>query len=411
MLSGPSPLDIRLCEYESIKTSDLTRDQAEALSQQFGSYIDVRPDWEPGRYELTAKQYVGTIVLGDVRIFIQPKVPVENLFYMLTYAYRLPEFRREEAGLGVSEDLFEFIVRIFVRQVEALVRRGIYRSYISYDENQPFLRGRLLMADHLRRNAVQVQRLYQRINEYTADILENQILKFTLWQLSWRDYRQPELRQDLRRTLSAFSEVSLAPVVSSMCDQVIYTRLNSAYRIPIHLARLLLQHLSPEVRPGETPFMAYLFDMNKVFEQFVARFLQEYFATDPMFQVKTQDPIPLDDEHKETGIPDIVLRKNGLPYLVLDTKYKVFKGKPEEADRNQMFMYCHALGLAQGILIYANDRPISYQGHFPQVTIRALALSLSGSLAEFRERCRKFADDLKALAQEPVIGMSTHASP
>ncbi len=404
MSDRPPPVKICLSEYESISTSDLTREQAEALREGFGEYITVRPAWEPGRYELTAKQYVGIIVLENVRINIKPKVPVDNLFYMLTYAYDLPEFWREEAGLEASEDLFEFIVAIFVSRVGDLVRRGLYRNYITYDEEHTFLRGRLLMAEHLRRNAVQPQRFSQRIHEYTADILENQILRFTLDWLSRLNYRRFEqLRQRLRRTLSAFGEVSFIPIRPEMCDQVSYTRLNDAYRWPISLARLLLQHLSLEGRLGEVPFAAFLFDMNKVFERFVARYLEDYFATHrPECQVKSQCSIKLDDERKESGIPDIILQKNGQRCLVLDTKYKGFNGAPEEADRNQMFMYCHALGLSHGILIYPNDQPISYRRQFQHVTLSARALSLAGSLDEFEQSCKDFAEELaQVIEQQP----------
>jgi len=407
MSSRPPPVELK--EYGDPKTVQLAPEQAEALKDKdrFGEYIDIDPAWgEPGSYELRAKQYVGTIVLGDVRIVIWPKVPVENLFYMLTYAYDYDLLKPfpEEADLEVS-DLLEIVVRLFVRRVEDLVRRGIYRSYITYDDNHTFLRGRLLMAEHLRRNAVQVQRFYQRIHEYTADVLENRILRFTLEQLLQLDYRRPELRQHLRRALSAFGEVSFTPIRPEMCDQVIYTRLNSAYRRPISLARLLLQHLSLEERPGEVPFVTFLVNMNRVFERFVTEFLKEHLNIQDQEEIRLNSE---EDKEEEVGKPDIILLRNGQRCLVLDTKYKKFDNNPDEADRNQMFMYCHALNLPQGILIYPHDGPISYERHFQHVTIRAWALPLSGSLDEFREHCQKFADDLRALAQELVIGTEMH---
>ena len=80
---------------------------------------------------------------------------------------------------------------IFLRQVEQLVQRGIYRAYITEEDNQPYLRGRLVLADHLQRNALHVQRFYQRTSEFTADVLENRILRYTLGLLSRLEYRSP----------------------------------------------------------------------------------------------------------------------------------------------------------------------------------------------------------------------------
>lgn len=90
---------IVLREYESQMVPHLTRAQAEALDSHFSTYVTVAQNWRSSAITLQAKQYVGFIVLDDVQINIQPKVPVENLFYMLTYAYDLPEFRQERISL------------------------------------------------------------------------------------------------------------------------------------------------------------------------------------------------------------------------------------------------------------------------------------------------------------------------
>ena len=386
------PATLYLQEHKTCQCDQLSKDQAEALRQHFGRYVTIRPAWELGAWEITARQYVGVIALGDLRLIIEPKVSLQNLFYMLTYAYDLPDFRSEAMGLETGDDLFEFIVVIFMRQVEQLIRRGIYRAYVTREEDELFLRGRLLLAEHLQRNAVRVQRFYQRNVEYTADVLENRILKHALWLLSRLDFSRPGLRQQIRRVASAFAEVSPVAIVPTDCDCVIYTRLNAAYRSRINLARLLMQHLSLEGQIGQTQFAAYTFDMSQVFELFVARFLESRFADHSTITVDIKEGIWLDEGQKEEGIPDIVLRRDGRPYMVLDTKYKVFEGKPKGADRNQMLVYCHTLGLRHGSLIYANDQPIAYRVPFKGVTLNAQALSLHGNLAEFKDRCYHFAN-------------------
>lgn len=369
----------------------LTEEQANRLRQHFGRYLSIQPAWQFGAWELTAKQYVGVIMLDDLRIHIEPKVNLQNLFYMLTYAYDLADFRREAAGLAPSEEIFEFIVVIFLRQVEQLVQRGIHRAYITQEENQPYLRGRLMLADHLRHNALHVQRFYQRTNEFTADVLENRILRYTLSLLARLDYRQSGLRQQIHRVASAFAEISPVPISPAECDRVVYTRLNAAYRPRINLARLLIQHLSLESATGSNQFASYLLDMNKVFELFVARYLTSHFAGDPSIQIEIQPDIWLDADRQEKGVPDIVLLRGGQRYLVLDTKYKRFYGKPDEADRNQMVTYCHTLGLPRGVLIYADDKVISQSADFKGIGLRARSLPLHGSLETFKDRCQQFA--------------------
>ena len=389
--SAAGPATIYLREYEKCQCNNLSVEQATTLSERFARQLTVGWNWQLHTWELTAKQYVGMIVLDDLRILIEPKVSLQNLFYMLTYAYDLADFRREAVALASSEDIFEFIVVIFLRQVEQLVRRGIYRAYITEEENQPYLRGRLLLADHLQRNALHMQRFYQRTSEFTADVLENRILRHTLGLLVRLEYQEPGLRQQIRRVASAFAEVSPAPIAPADCDRVVYTRLNAAYRPRINLARLLIQHLSLEGQAGSTQFAAYLLDMNKVFELFVACFLASHFADDPAIQVEIQPDIWLDMDLQEKGIPDIVLRRDGRPYLVLDTKYKTFRGRPENADRDQMVMYCLSLGLPRGILIYADDHAVDHRADFKGIVLSAQSLALHGSLDIFKKRCQQFA--------------------
>ena len=385
---------LRLKEYNSCQTHQVNEVQRQALDKYFGKFLKISPTWQPGICEIKTQQYVGTIILDDLHIIIQPKVPIDNLFYMLTYAYDLPQFRQEVASLDFSEDLFEFIVAIFVKQVEELIRSGIYRSYLDLEENQAFLRGRLMLGEQLHQNAVQVHRFYQRINEYTADVLENRILHYTLHLLAQLDYRNASMKKQIRRTLSVFHDVALTHISPADCDRVVYTRLNAAYHSRIHLARLLLQNLSLEGKEGRTPFAAYILDMNQVFELFVARYLADYFADHFSLDVGIQDDIWLDEGQKEKGTPDIVLQWNGRPHLVLDTKYKIFKDKPSQDDRNQMLVYCQTLNLTRGMLIYANEQAIKFDSKYSGTLLSARALSLNGRLSDFRRSCEKFARNI-----------------
>jgi 5-methylcytosine-specific restriction enzyme subunit McrC len=399
------PTVLRLTEYERQSTNKVTLRQAGLLREGYGSYVTVDRSWEElDRFNLTAGHYIGTIVTDDLRIHIEPKTPITNLFFMLTYAYNLAKFRDAESPLAAGEDLFEFLLEIFVKQIDELVRQGIFRGYIDFEENQPYLRGRLMLAQQLRKNALQNTRFQQRTNELTADLPENWILKFTLWQLSRMGFDNPDLRRRLRRTLSAFSEVSLTTVGPADCDRIVYTRLNGAYQTPINLARLFLQHLSLEGREGDTNFKTYLLPMHQIFELFIARFLEQHFAAHPRFSVEIQPQLFLDTEQKEAGIPDIVIYKDGNPYLILDTKYKLFHGKPSNEDRNQMFMYCHTMGVKRAILIYSDPNLDYFTRDYEGMTLAARSLRLDGDLATFQERCRVFAEGFaKEIAAEESI--------
>jgi 5-methylcytosine-specific restriction enzyme subunit McrC len=392
-------LVLELDEFTSIPCPPLSQAQLGLLRDRFGQFLDVSRQWD-GTVELTAKHYVGVIALDGLRIHIHPKVPLDNLFYMLTYAYDLPEFRAEDAELSTADDLFDFIVEIFVGQVNRLLRRGIHRAYVDREENERYLRGRLLMAQHLRHNIIVVDRIYQSRNDYTADVLENQILQQTLSLLSRQSYVNQTLRSQVRQTFGAFDLVQPRTVQVSDCDLIHFTRLNERYRSPINLARLLLQHLSLEGRHGEHHFHAFLFDMNQLFEKFVARYLQRAFEGMPFLQLEVQPTMWLDSERQEKGRPDLWLRNGRGIHLILDTKYKHFGGTPQEADRNQMVTYCHALNAERGMLIYASPDSVVYRADIRGIGIYAASLPLDGSRQHLQASCDRLVASAKMLAEK-----------
>lgn len=402
---APELDDIWIAENQVVETGRLTAEHARWLAERHKDHLSVKPTWVPGQSEITAGQHIGTIVVGDVRIHIAPKVPIDNLFFMLTYAYDLPEFRDQQAPLVESEALFEFIVRIFVKQVDQIVRQGIHRGYIDQDEDHRYLRGRLLLGEHLRRNAVQATRFHQRTNEFTADLLENRILKATLDLLTRVRYKNgTELRQLIRRTQSAFSEVAYASISHADCSQVIYTRLNGRYRSPINLARLLLQHLALESHAGQTPFSTFLLPMYSVFERFIARYLVEAMTGRPRFTVASQEKLWLDMAQSLEGRPDIVLRFDRQPFAVLDTKYKVYGEKPTTDDVFQVFTYAKILGVNRAVLVYPGEGDGQTYMMKDGVALDMRPLSLTGTLDQFEMRCRAFAERLVAeLAEAEAI--------
>jgi hypothetical protein len=63
---------------------------------------------------LDPRQYVGIVVFPSGKHFeVVPKVPIENLFYMISVAFNLDPFRRETAKFERLEELLAAIARIF----------------------------------------------------------------------------------------------------------------------------------------------------------------------------------------------------------------------------------------------------------------------------------------------------------
>ena len=271
---------IELPEYETkcFAKNELADEVVKALYAKFGSQVKVEaPSFlNDNSWCLTSQGWVGYIPLTpDVHFSLTPKVPIQNLFGMLEYAYRLKGFKILE-GLADSEsiaDLFDRLALVLARRVLDRIRKGLYRSYLGEDDNLPFVRGRTDVAAHMRHPARVT--LPCHFEEHTADLEDNQILLWTLTRMLecgvCKDRSLPFVRQ-ARRSLRSFATTT--PCLAEQCIDRLYNRLNYDYE-PLHgLCRFFLEHAGPTHQTGDRRMLPFLVDMDRLFELFVVEWMK-----------------------------------------------------------------------------------------------------------------------------------------
>lgn len=404
--AGTREAPLLLREYELLKGVPLPTEVAKTIRDRLNKFIRIHPSFEaPGRYDLLPGPYVGIVRIGEFWLDLRPKqgVGLDNLFYMLTYAYKAPRFRDEEVECADTSDLFEFVVRIFGKWVDNILRRGLYRSYVTRREDKRYLRGKLSVTDQVRRTCHRKDILWCRYDEHTHDVLENQILRSACFLLSRRGLLAPDLRNKLKHNSQRLAGAQLRSVTPEDFADVRYTRLNEHYRTPLTLARLLLDNLSPEGQHGDVTFYSFLFRMELVFEKFVAAFLQESLSADLRLDMKAQRRLWLDREHTVRMRPDLVASLDGRDVLILDTKYKVYRRRPSESDIYQMITYCTRLDLRKALLVYPSDEPIAGGRTISNRRIEETSIKLSGPLDAFKLECDRFAERIAGSIAGAVV--------
>ena len=159
-------------------------------------------------YGIRSRGWVGHIPIGeDLLVRILPKIAVTNLFGMLETAYNLRSFHILEGEIAIEkiEDLYERIVSILAQRVIDRARKGLYRNYIAQEEELAFVRGRIDPVATMLNISRGVARLPCSYEEHTADIDDNRILFWTLYQVRRQALRHPKVRRELdlaRRTLA-----------------------------------------------------------------------------------------------------------------------------------------------------------------------------------------------------------------
>lgn len=365
--------------------------------------FEVWPENGSERWVVSPGSTVGIVELPSGALLrCQPKAPVRNVFYMLAtaYGFRSP-FLDQAIAFEQIDELFDFLVEHLANLIDTRLERGLYRAYVEREENLAAVRGRIMIAEDLRRNAVLRHRTFCQFTEFTWDIPENRVIRQTVFAMS-RLVRRAGLQQRLAALDRALGEIDARPLPSSVFDTFHYHRLNDDYR-PIHrLCRVLLEGASVSEHTGDLGFRAFLLDMNLLYEQFLTVALRD--ALGGGLELTSQWARHLDLDGRVTIRPDLAVLFGETALVIADAKYKLSSG-PEQGhtDLYQMLAYCTAERVSRGVLIYplwegASTTTVRVRNS--PVEIERFAIDLGGSIAAMQSEVRRLASRLRLLAGE-----------
>ena len=375
---------IELVEYKPRRLArvDLTDAEGEAIWRTYGKRIDVRfpsPQTD-GEWELEAQGCVGYLpVTPALALSLVPKVPIENVFRMLEYAYSLKSFKLLDGAMQSDSlaDLYERLASILAKRVLDRARRGLYAAYQAEAGPLPYVRGSIDMADRLRRPWD--TRLPCRYEEHTANVEENQILEWTLSRIAKAGFCSERTLPIVRRAFHTLhSLVEPTPFGPQACVSRLYNRLNDDYE-PLHgLCRFFLEHSGPSHQIGDRRMIPFLVKMDRLYELFVAEWLTAHLPE--QYALKYQQHVAVGAGDAFTFDVDVVLSdRRGRPLAVLDAKYKA----PEKASNDDVYQvvtYAETLGCHQGALVYPTPLPRPIDEPFGRNRVRSLVFRLDGDL-------------------------------
>lgn len=316
------------------------------------------------RQGLKLSSYVGLVQVPGLTLEILPKTDDPRrpgtapgmahhwrqvLLRLLRATYGLPVAVPGAAALaGARHPMLDLFVAALLTQAETLLRQGLKKQYRATEANRPALRGRLLFGPQLRHNLVHAERFYTRAQTYDAAHPLNALLRQAL-HVAAAVAQRPALAARARSVLAHWPEVPPVPVPAAAPA---LTPATARYRPALELALLLLRHHSPALQAGRTEALALLFDMNRLFETYVARQLARA-APALGCRVQAQEVKTL--WHDVPVRPDLVVTLPGQQRIVLDTKWKLpATHRPVAADLQQLFAYCHLWHARHGFLLYPN---------------------------------------------------------
>ncbi|WP_227626040.1 McrC family protein [Geofilum rubicundum] len=319
--------------------------------------------------------YVGVIQIGGLALEILPKadrdsITPENqkiktrcwrkvLLKMLSITRLLKVETVSDSTLKKRHNsILDLYFEIYLKEVENLIHGGLIKQYRNTSNNIRTLKGQLLFAQNIRKNLIHKEQFYTNHQIYDHQHLINQILLKGL--LIVKDLsRSPSLADRINRVLLSFPAIKETAITEQSFTRVRLNRKSIKYMEALSIAKMLILNYSPDIISGSENMLALLFNMDALWEKFIFKTLKKHETEDFIVQYHQSQKF----WHNRTIEPDIVIHKEGIPF-VIDTKWKIIDNdKPSDADLKQMYAYNMYWEAPRSMLLYPKAQA-SVNNHF-----------------------------------------------
>jgi len=395
----------------------LSREEGKEKSDDYGFFLK-RTSWH-GLPALQLQSYVGVLQTPcGTQIEVLPKTSVgdENqaqrekdfeqnrnmLFCMLRHLKGANFKQSGDAHLRKAPmHLLELFITYFLQEVNTLVKRGVRSDYVTKEENQAFLKGKLLINQQIRVNAVQQQRFFCAYDEYLPDRPENRLIHSALEKVL-KLSRNANNQRLSRELIFVFADVPVSKNIRQDFTKCKSNRAMTHYQHPLEWCRLILNEESTVSAAGKTQTISILFPMEKIFEDYVAAMLKKVLPKG--YRVTTQASgkhLCIKTANAENMFalrPDIVIQQ-GEKCWVADTKWKLIDKQERnhgisQSDMYQLYAYGKKYDNCQGLfliypksIIFNEDKLFSFEDH--------LNLTCTPFACDSSEPSKQFMDCMK----------------
>lgn len=306
------------------------------------------------------KSWVGIIQINNVYIEVLPKISNQRdskdvqdewrkrLCKMLSFTKTLDIRQTDYSNQNIKhQSLWEIFYKYYLSLVQELIKSGLIKNYKHEENNRTSLKGKLLFSKQITKNIVHKEKFYTDASVYNRDSLLNQVIFTALKIIS----SYPSISHDVKSILEMFEDIQSISTRQINWEKVnLYKkeRKTEKYKNALTFAELIIQGTNPDLNTGFYNVTGIMFDMNVLFEKYVAQKMSQFFPNKIYPQKGKRF------WESRLAIPDIIYKNENDKNIIFDTKWKKLTNKNDisSSDIYQQYAYCKLFLANKAFLIY-----------------------------------------------------------
>ena len=322
--------------------------------------------------------YVGIIKVKNLIVEILPKISLSNdiikhremLMFMLSKCNKLSVDIKELLNSNIlNNSLLDILAKVFSKKLLNELQKGLYREYVSKEEALSTIKGKTLISKSIKENTINKNKMNCKYDEFTEDNLFNAILKRAINVILF-SIKNDDVKKELNIINNVLNYISDIYIPNNIILNYKLNRMNNRFLECFTLAKLILLNSSMDKSLGKENGFSILFEMNYLYEEYIAVLLKEAF-NDTNISINTQEKSryllwnTLKERNEIALKPDIVIYKDNKPKVIIDTKWKSSSINNIEiysqSDIYQMYAYITTYAECEEcILLYPKFEDISH---------------------------------------------------
>lgn len=252
-------------------------------------------------------------------------IRVQNIYYMLAYAFRSLNEKDEQQ---YSSEQFDYAADLFATilsdGVTKQIKRGLLKEYVTYRKELSVPRGKIALSDTINKFAKQQKTVVCDVDEYVENTYTNQILKSVLLLLLKSIEVRPETKHKLKGMIAFFQRVEEVSIRHIAWKKLRFHRNNNSYKMLIYICQLILEGMiMGDDSRGQARLKEFIDDqqMHDLYERFILEYYKKHY---PQCNVSSsQIEWNIDDDERKL-LPrmrsDIMIEYHGKCFII-DAKY------------------------------------------------------------------------------------------